>query len=147
MAAASTKTAMLRHALQVVDSMLAERPDEVTHATLSGCLTDDGRTTPTATRLEGLQAVQHLLPNNKPRLRRRVQQAIDGGIGFLLRAQLRDGALRGGMPRAMAGAGDDERAREVRIDYVQHAMSAWLQYLDALDAAKAQPNNEGKLAK
>jgi hypothetical protein len=136
---------LMGHALQVVDSMLAGRPDQIAHAALSGCLTDDGRTTPTATRLEGLQAVLPLIPASRPRLRQTLKRAIDGGLGFLLRAQKRSGSLRGGMPRAMRQSGDD-RAEEVRIDYAQHAMSAWLQYLDA-QPGDAQPNSAGKLAK
>ncbi len=56
------------------------------------------------------------------------------GIAFLLSAQIADGPYRGGFPRAIGPReGDSRRDRsfndrctEIRIDYVQHVLSALL---------------------
>ena len=63
--------------------------------------------------------------------------AIDEGMQFLLRSQIQIGEHAGGIPRAIHTLPEDHpqfkksfnrRATEVRIDYVQHALSAMLQY-------------------
>jgi len=70
---------------------------------------------------------------------------IGRGIAFLRRSQVQDGVARGGIPWMQRGAfskqtavdasdvADDEGSaarteQEVRIDYVQHALSAMLRY-------------------
>lgn len=58
-------------------------------------------------------------------------------MNFLLIAQLTEGRYAGGIPRAVGRFGNDRkfnrRHREIRIDYVQHALSAMIQYAQ-LDA-------------
>lgn len=112
-------------------AVFGERP------AIDGCFTRDGRTTPTATRLEGLLAMEHLLTGDEQRTaaREELRASIVRGIAFLRRSQITDGPARGGIPGAMfvagedAGVGDDdERPEEIRIDYVQHAMSAMMRY-------------------
>ncbi len=97
--------------------------------------TGDGRTCPSATRLEGLIAALPLLKDLL--LKARTQHAVEEGIEFLLRTQLRSGICAGGWPRAAETlpashpghtASFNRRATEVRIDYVQHALSALLMY-------------------
>ena len=70
-----------------------------------------------------------------------MEAAIHQGIAFLVRAQVRSGELEGAIPRAVGSnqpAGSrrlpflDPRASEVRIDYVQHALSAMIRYLEIL---------------
>lgn len=92
-----------------------------------GFFAKEPRSTPTATRLEGLSALARIQERSgavSPELRR----SIDDGITFLLACQLRvEGPSRGGMPRSCAaGARDERRGEEIRIDYVQHYMSALL---------------------
>ncbi len=129
---------LLRHAELVCEAMLTrlERVDATPDSPLHGCFTSDGRTCPTSTCLEGLQAALELLPADRRALRVRVARAVDAGVAFLVRSQIRDERLSGGWPRAIApipadSSGDrrfNVRVGEVRIDYVQHALSALIRY-------------------
>ena len=73
-------------------------------------------------------------------LSRRIDDAIHLGIAFLLRAQIPDGLFAGGFPRAIAMLDEDKpvsessnnRVTEIRIDYVQHALSAIIQYRETM---------------
>jgi len=127
--AAVDREAALRHAAQVCEAILEAKPRYTPSRRTAGCLTADGRTCPTATRLEGLLAALTFLPPEKAALRARIEEAVHEGIAFLVRAQVQDGPHSGAMPRAPEPSGpDDRRATEVRIDYVQHALSAMIQY-------------------
>ncbi len=62
---------------------------------------------------------------------------INDGLLFLLRAQLRSGQYAGGIPRAIKALSENHpqfsdsfnrRVTEIRIDYVQHALSAMILY-------------------
>lgn len=127
---------LMAHARQIARFMLSEAEPQVGHAALHGCFSPDGRTTPTATRLEGLLSIIDLLPESDP-FRVEIEDACHAGVAFLRRSQITRGKAKGGIPRAVAvlaesspfASGDfNDRATEVRIDYVQHALSAWLQY-------------------
>jgi len=123
------REAALRHAVQVCEAILEARPRYSASRGLEGCLTADGRTCPTATRLEGLLAALEFLPPEQAALRARIERAAQEGIAFLVRAQVRDGPHSGAVPRAAERRGPgDGRAGEVRIDYVQHALSAMIEY-------------------
>lgn len=124
---------LLRHAGQVSRGMLAEQ--ETAAGAFPGAFTADGRTTPTATRVEGLLAVRDLFDTVDPALAVRIDEALRRAMTFLRRAIIRQGPLAGGVPRAMAPMPDDgtpereafnRRAGEIRIDYVQHTLSALL---------------------
>jgi hypothetical protein len=123
---------LLAHGIQICRSILQERTPHASDMDLRGCFVSDGRTCPTATRLEGLQAFLPLIEKNDPQLHQAGREAIDEGIAFLLRSQLKSGPHAGGMPRAV-GSGQSAKKRaasrdsEVRIDYVQHALSAMMQ--------------------
>lgn len=120
------------HALQICESVLAAEQDLDPSSPMYGAFDTDGRTTPAATRLEGLLAALPLLEDTYDAdLKKRARTAIDAGIRFLIRAQIKEGAYAGAVPRALRAS--DDRASEVRIDYVQHAMSAWMAYLDLLE--------------
>jgi hypothetical protein len=119
------------HAAQLCRSIIAVRAPNTRTVGFTG----DGRTCPSATRLEGLIAALPLLAD--PLLKARTQHAIDQGIEFLLNTQLRGGPCAGGWPRAARKlpkshsghtSSFNRRSTEVRIDYVQHAMSALLMY-------------------
>jgi hypothetical protein len=131
---------LIRHAVQICESMLNSRPGNYKDPLEYGCFTNDGRTTPTAIRLEGMLAVLSFWPDEDENLRRRMRAATDDGIRFLLRSQIRSGEFAGGIPRAVRKlpkthpgftTSFNRRATEVRIDYVQHALSAMLQYRQA----------------
>lgn len=128
---------LVNHALQICDAMLEEARHPQPIAEMEGSLAPRGAVTPTATRLEGLQAALTFLPPDHP-IVPHLRAAIDRGIDFLLRAQVKDGPYAGGMPQAISRLPDDalgsarefnQRATEIRIDYVQHSLSALVQYL------------------
>ncbi|MCP3982303.1 MAG: hypothetical protein GY716_23620 [bacterium] len=130
-----TRLALIRHAEQVSESILDVLPSTDAARLEHTGFVDDGRTCPTATRLEGLLAALSFLPDEHEALRRRIAAAVGPGIAFLMRAQLNDGEHAGGIPRAIRRldrepahdhARFNERAGEIRIDYVQHTLSAML---------------------
>lgn len=107
---AADRELFARHAALIAGADLAGQVLDPASA-IYGCFTHDGRTTPSATRLEGLLAASALLPAE------RIATPIAAGIGFLLASQLADGALPG-----------DQHRLTVRIDYIQHALSALIRY-------------------
>jgi hypothetical protein len=127
---------LVNHAIQISEAILQDQIEDPERPEYDGGFTEDGRTTPTATRLEGLQAALNVLPPDHE-LRRRIETAVPRGISFLLRAQVSEGEFSGAYPRAVGKIDPDlpdadafnRRATEVRIDYVQHALSAMIQYL------------------
>jgi len=128
----TARAALVAHSVQIAESMIATRESMDPSTQARGDLTGDGRTTPTATRLEGLlAALRSLDPQTHGPLRSRIRKAVDAGVRFLIDAQIGAGPHRGGVPRTVDP--NDRRAPEIRIDYVQHALSAWLAYLELLD--------------
>jgi hypothetical protein len=131
-----SKELLINHAIQICETMLRDQVNNPYRPKYEGGFVKDGRTTPTATRLEGLLAALSFLPP-KHEIRKRIESSVTRGLSFLLKAQVKDGPFSGAIPRAV-GTRDgrnaqikkfNRRAYEVRIDYVQHAMSAMIQYL------------------
>ena len=120
---------LMRHASQICDSMAREQFHGSTATGLNGAFDPIGRTAPAATRLEGLLATLEFLP--KSELRNRIEAVVSRGITFLLRAQKTAGPQVGGMPGAVVSRAVN--SSEVRIDYVQHALCAWIRYRKLLD--------------
>ncbi|MFQ5733019.1 MAG: hypothetical protein ACE5KM_13845 [Planctomycetaceae bacterium] len=145
------RDALEEHAAQICESILNARPEFPTGSKLRGGFVKDGRTCPTATRLEGLLAGLECLSARRTQLRERVERTARTAAEFLLRCQLVRGKFAGGMPRAMArvrnrrpaSARFNRRAGEIRIDYVQHALCAWMQYRDRLSRRGAARTNDG----
>lgn len=106
---------------------------------LHGGFMKDGRTTPAATRMEGLLAALEFIPEQLP-VHAYIAAGAPYGIEFLLNAQVKEGEYIGAYPRAtrlLPGISEEilqanARVTEVRIDYVQHALSALIQYQDIL---------------
>jgi hypothetical protein len=128
---------ILTHAIRICESILTHRSRFSKNTPEHGCFTDDGRTTPTAIRLEGLLAAHRFLPVEHKALREGIRVTATQGIAFLIRSQVSSGKYAGGIPRTIHPLPENhprfdksfnERATEVRIDYVQHALSAMLDY-------------------
>jgi len=124
---------LLEHARRLCRDMLADQQRQIDMAQISGCFTSDGRTCPTATRLEGLTAALQYLPREDDELRGEIRRAVERGLLFLLDSQVVDGPHAGAVARYKLGfrpdgcsSSEEQRLQEVRIDYVQHALSAML---------------------
>lgn len=134
---------LINHAIQICDAILQSQIENPERPEYDGGFSEGGRTTPTATRLEGLQAILSFLPPDHE-VRKRIDSAVPRGISFLLRAQIREGEFIGAFPRAIDKMDQgtpnadkfNRRATEVRIDYVQHALSAMIQYLHLMNGKK-----------
>ena len=130
-----SKSLLVSHALQICEALIREQIDDPARPDYDGGFAEDGRTTPTATRLEGLLAALSFLPVNH-KMRKSIDTSIPRGISFLIQAQIKEGKFSGAMPRAVGrkwGNNPDakkfnRRVTEVRIDYIQHAMCAMMQY-------------------
>ena len=129
---------LLDHALQICHTMLEDAAGEPAVPSAAGSLVSRGwgEVTATSTVLEGLLAALAVLPSGHPMVPH-VIAAVHRGMAFVLRAQWPNGQHAGGIPMAierLAGDGRPETVRfnanatEIRIDYVQHALSALLQY-------------------
>jgi hypothetical protein len=112
---------LLLYANQVCNAIVRDQLRNPS-APLDGAFDAIGVTSSVATRMEGLLAALEFLPENE--FRAKVEAATGRGITFLLRAQIKSGPYAGGIPGAyLAGA---PGTSEIRIDCVQHALSALL---------------------
>lgn len=85
------------------------------------------RSAPTATRIEGLNSAYALaVVGGFPRESEAIRESVERGIGFLLRSQVGpETALYCPVPQKSLGAiRESLRSPLVRIDYVQHTISA-----------------------
>jgi hypothetical protein len=132
--------------------MLGTRFEHPEDSPRAGAWLRAGYTVGTASRLEGLLAVLDYLPPERAETRASIRQAAREGIAFLLNSQVRSGPLAGGMPRAHGrlpwlhpdNRGTfNERATEIRIDYVQHAMCAMMQFERMGSGKDADVRGEG----
>ncbi|MCO6457709.1 MAG: hypothetical protein J5I93_20590 [Pirellulaceae bacterium] len=138
-----SRAELLAHARRTCLAMVSEQSPNRGDPQLEGSFGDDGRTAPTATRVEGLLAALTFLPADDPAVRDKIQPAAESGLRFLLRCQVPDGPHAGAIPMAQGPlpAADprserfNPRVRQVRIDYVQHALCAMIQY-EALHAER-----------
>lgn len=128
-----TRKQALDHAVKVCKSMVLT-PDELLET--GGCLVNDHRTCPTSTRIEGYSAALTFLPNvtmTEKMLVRLVEYNMDAGVRYLLRSQRVAGDVEDNMLGSFPGIYPPEERRrdgstEVRIDYVQHALSGLIGY-------------------
>jgi hypothetical protein len=136
---------LIEHALAIFRPILREQIHHRRKTRYDGGFSEHGRTTYTSTRLEGLLATLAFLPKTHP-MAESMSTSAERGISFLLRAQISSGEFSGAMPLAVApwpGRSDDvayfnRRSTEVRIDYVQHALSAMVQYAELPDSPAFQ---------
>jgi|SRR5579862_1048368 len=126
----ASRADLVAHAARICEGFLREQVTDLSDPSRDGGFDAAGRTTPAATRLEGLLAALEFLPSGPTILRAQIRTAVDRGVGFLLRAQIVSGPYAGGMPLAVDSVDSSrgDNPREVRIDYVQHALCAWLRY-------------------
>jgi hypothetical protein len=123
---------IIKHAIRVCEMIIQEQILYAYDNKYIGGFSIDGRTTPTATRLEALLAALNIIGNKDTMISNTIKTSARDAINFLLRAQISRGKYSGGIPRAVGRTAGDKvfnmRFGEVRIDYVQHALSALIQY-------------------
>lgn len=126
------------HDAQIINGELATQNRNSANPALDGCYTSDGRTTPTSTRLEGILSTLTCWPVADAAFRQRMEDSAREGIAFILHAQIQTGPLQGAfpeMPESLWGITPNRPAgispAEVRIDFIQHALSAILLYRDS----------------
>ena len=103
---------------------------------VKGGFTDWGRPTPISTRIEGLTAIYPHLTTKM--LQELTWNSIERAVVFTRNAQIVSGKYAGAWPRSILKLKSkkkskkiknfNRRAREIRIDYVQHALSALISY-------------------
>jgi hypothetical protein len=123
-----SRAQLLQYATRICERFLREQITNAPDARINGAFDPAGRTTPTAIRMEGLLAALEFLPEGEPRAR--IEAAVQRGIAFLVSAHITSGPYAGGMPGAVLATGsrNARSASEIRIDYGQYALSAWLRY-------------------
>lgn len=127
---------LVQHAAMICHQILEEGYGPPAMAVMDGQLLPQGDVVGTAARLEGLQAALTFLPADHP-LVPHIRAAVHRGIAFLLRAQVKDGPYAGGMPlnittlpgRSAATLDFNQHATEIRVDHLQHSLSAMSRYL------------------
>ena len=140
-----TKQRILSHAEKVVRTMISLQIKQSRYESLVGGFSLKGAVTPTSTKVEGLSAIYPFLSDEE--LVRQTKSCMDLAVDFILRTQIREAPFQGAWSRAMTryetGANKmdetenfiDSKRREhneaagvIRIDYVQHALSALIGY-------------------
>ncbi len=118
---AESRELLYGHAMQLASSIIGELENPA-------FLADGGHTTKVATRLEGLFAIYPFIREEDKALKVRLELVAAKGIAFLDNSIIVDGDLEGGVPaRYLIEAASGKRSeRAVRIDYVQHALSAFI---------------------
>lgn len=133
----ASKPTIVQHGLKICRSILTGIIRYGEDSPRYGALTKCGFTTRTAIRIEGLLAASDFIFENDALLNAQVTSAVRQGLIFLLRAQIQTGKHAGGIPRVpqtlafsklKTTGGRGGRDCEIRIDYVQHALCAMMQY-------------------
>ncbi len=131
----ASREELIRHAIQVCQALMKDQIRNPANQGLDGAFDPTGRTAPTATRIEGLLAALEFIPNGS--VRTQIQETVSRGVYFLIRSQIKDGLYAGGLPGASISLGTG--ASDIRIDFVQHALCAWLRYKQLFQTAVAAP--------
>jgi hypothetical protein len=128
----------LVHSKKIVDNILAAQ-----HKAKIGIYEDwnggyysPPRSTPTATRSEGLYAAFKLFMNAKEyEYAKKTREALKDGIDFQLRTQITKKKIKelGFEEKILGGFHASLTDYTIRIDYIQHNISAILGYLDVKD--------------
>jgi hypothetical protein len=119
----ASRGALTQYAAEVCNSIVHEQLRNPA-SPFDGAFDPPGQTGGVAARLEGLLAALEFLP--KSDLRETIEAATTRSVAFLLRAQIKSGQFAGGMPGALSTSAPSSSG--IRVDYVQHALCAWLRY-------------------
>lgn len=129
---------LVLHSTTIIELMLSQ---QILHTESPdyGSFRLGGQTCPTAIRVEGMLAAMKFLADNNvltDDLEHKILQSTGLAVSFLVKSQVKEGELEGGIPRSIRklplvmpeAKSNNRRSGEVRIDYVQHALSAFVLY-------------------
>ena len=131
----------LDHSLRIADAIMTSQNRDSGDPDRLGGYFDHPRSTPAATRTEGLCAAYRLARDfNRPREAEKMLEAIRLGADFLLQMQFRpESVMYFEVPqRGLGGFRGSLTDTAVRIDYVQHTLSALLGLYRILDADRLE---------
>lgn len=134
-ASPASRQELIQHAIQVCQALMKDQFRNPGNQGLDGAFDPTGRTAPTATRMEGLLAALEFIPDRS--MRTQIQESVEHGVSLLIRSQIKDGLYAGGLPGASTSSAAG--ASDIRIDFVQHALCAWLRYKQLFQTAGAAP--------
>lgn len=121
------KIILQKHAAQMANSIL---PKQITDPKdpLAGSFKGNARLCSIGTMMEGLVAIYAVVDDED--LKYRVMNGLRLGTRFLGRYQVKDGSKKGGLPNNAywRSAKANKKSREIRIDNVQHVLSAWITF-------------------
>ena len=113
---------LIQHAIQICNSILRDQFRGSAAVGIAGAFDPDGGPRQPLPALRGCSPPWSFC--RKMKCATKIEAAAGRGIAFLLRMQVGSGPYSGGMPGAFATRVLD--SSEIRIDYVQHALCAWL---------------------
>jgi len=124
------KEMMRHHAAQIATSLLDKqimKPADPYY----GSFQDNSRPCSVGTIMEGMTAIWYV--TDDPKLKKRVFASLKAGNEFLVQSQITDGPATGGLPtRADWAQNPQQNSSVVRMDNVQHVLSAWIGFLGCL---------------
>ncbi len=127
------------HSMRLANAILNSQSDAADFKDWNGSFYTPPRSTPTATRMEGLYAAYQLARDyNNDEMRNKIKKGLERGIRFQLQTQFRpETAIYLSDPqRALGGFKRSLTNYEIRIDYVQHNISSLLGMFDVLTENK-----------
>ena len=130
-----------RHALRIAEAIMHAQNLSPQYPDWRGSFYRPPRSTPTATRVEGLAAAYRIaVRNGKVELSERIFSAITEGIRFQLQTQLGpESVLHVKNPaRALGGFRRSLTNYGIRIDYVQHNISSLIAFYRIRDAVEKE---------
>lgn len=125
--------AVLNHSKRIGETIISYYKTRDRKSKFYGCFSNDGLTCYTASAIEGLASLYQILEVSEQSYKQKIYNIIEEGIQFLLSAQIKTGENAGGIPHTkqpweITYTEQMEKAGEIRIDYVQHSLSALLLY-------------------
>lgn len=128
----SEKILLQKHAEQMANSILDNQITDKS-SRLAGAFHGNARLCSIGTMMEGLVAIYSVTDDEV--LKYRVMKALHLGTEFLSRYQIKEGRLAGGIPTDAYWKSPKAKAksRDIRIDNVQHVLSAWITYKELFE--------------
>ena len=124
-----------RHAEQMAYSKIDTQIVDDGHV-YQGGLFDNLRLCSLGTIMEGFVAIYYI--TDDVQLKQRVYNFLKRGTAFLSRYQVKEGAMQGGIPTTAYWCLTNslESTKVIRIDNVQHVISAWITFVELQNSLK-----------